>query len=294
MSAPSPDNRPWNAMTVDVEDYFQVSVMETVAPRERWDSHESRVTESTRAVLDLLGEANVTATFFILGWVAERHPQLVRRIADAGHEIASHSYWHRLVYSMTPVTFREDLRRAKDVIESAAGCAVRGFRAPSYSIVTRSLWALDVLIEEGYTYDASIFPIRHDRYGIPSWPHDARPIVRESGSLLEIPGTAGRWGSLSVPIGGGYFRLLPYAVTRRAIRRVNVAGKQPAVFYIHPWEFDPDQPALPVMGLSRVRHYRNLTHTADRFRRLLREFRFGPIQSVFDVRPAAHDAAAAS
>jgi polysaccharide deacetylase family protein (PEP-CTERM system associated) len=274
-------------MTIDVEDYFQVSVMESVAPREQWDRFESRVADSTSRVIDLLAETGTTATFFILGWVAEREPRLVRRIADAGHEIASHSYWHRLVYDLTPEVFREDLHRAKGVIEAAAGRRVRGFRAPSYSVVERSLWALDVLIEEGYEYDASIFPIRHDRYGIPSWRHDAAPVTRTGGTLFEVPGTAGRWGSLTVPIGGGFFRLLPYAATREAIRRVNAATKQPAVFYIHPWEFDPEQPSLPVTGLSRIRHYRNLSRTADRFQRLLAEFRFGPIESVFPIPSAA-------
>jgi polysaccharide deacetylase family protein (PEP-CTERM system associated) len=269
-----------NVMTVDVEDYFQVSAFEHLVSRDRWPDYESRVVSNTSRVLDLLAEADVTGTFFVLGWVAERHPDLVRRIAGLGHHVASHSYWHRLVYDLTRESFREDLRRAKGVLESAAGAPVLGFRAPSYSIVERSLWALDVLIEEGYAYDASIFPIRHDRYGIPDAPRQPHVVTRRGGSLLEVPATAGRLGSLVAPIGGGYFRLFPYALTRWAIRQVNTETRQPALFYIHPWEFDPNQPRLAAPVVTRFRHYNQLARTEDRFRRLLRDFRFGSIESV--------------
>jgi len=267
-------------MTVDVEDYFQVSGFEHCVARERWPEYESRVVSNTDRLIDLFAETGVEATFFVLGWVADRHKDLVGRIARHGHCVASHSYWHRLVYDLTPAEFRDDLRRARDVLESAAGTRVRGFRAPSYSITERSLWALDVLIEEGYAYDASIFPIRHDRYGIPDAPRQPHVVTRRSGSLLEVPATAGRLGSLVAPIGGGYFRLFPYALTRWAIRQVNTETRQPALFYIHPWEFDPDQPRLAAPLVTRFRHYNQLARTEDRFRRLLRDFRFGSIESV--------------
>lgn len=269
-----------NVMSVDVEDYYHVSAMEGVVSRDAWPTCESRVVDSTIRVLDLLAEHRVTATFFILGWVADRYPALVQRIVAAGHEIASHSYWHRLVYTLTPETFREDLHRAKVAIEDAAGIAVCGYRAPSYSITEKSLWALDVLIDEGYAYDSSIFPIRHDRYGIPSAPRQAHRITRNGGSLLELPATAGRVGSLAVAVGGGYFRILPYACTRWAIQQLN-DDRQPAVFYIHPWEFDPEQPRLPASALSQMRHYTNLGRTEERFHRLLQEFDFDSIAALF-------------
>ena len=186
-------------MSVDVEDYFQVSAMEGVVSRDAWTTYESRVVDSTLRVLDLLAAHKVTATFFILGWVADQHPALVRGIAAAGHEIASHSYWHRLVYTLTPDTFREDLRRARIAIEDAAGVAVRGYRAPSYSITEQSLWALDVLVDEGYAYDSSIFPIHHDRYGIPSAPRKAHRVTRNGGSLLESPAPPAASGTSPSP-----------------------------------------------------------------------------------------------
>jgi polysaccharide deacetylase family protein (PEP-CTERM system associated) len=282
MPADAAASRVTNVLTVDVEDYFHVSAMEPLAPRDRWSSFESRVVNSTQRVLDLMAEAHVTGTFFILGWVADQYPSLVRRIVAGGHEIASHSYWHRLVYRMTPQQFRDDLRRAKTAIEAAAGVAVYGFRAPSFSITEDSLWAFDVLVDEGYRYDASVFPIRHDRYGIPSAPREAHRVTRAGGSLLEIPATAGRIGSMALPIGGGYFRLMPYALTRWAIGHLNRAG-QPAMFYTHPWEFDPDQPRLPASPVVRLRHYNHLAQTAPRFQRMLAQFQFGPISSVFNT-----------
>jgi polysaccharide deacetylase family protein (PEP-CTERM system associated) len=270
-------------MSVDVEDYFQVSAMEGIVSRDAWPAYESRVVDSTLRVLDLLAAHEVTATFFVLGWVADQHPALVRRIEAAGHELASHSYWHRLVYTLTPESFREDLRRARIAIEDASGVAVRGYRAPSFSITEQSLWALDVLVDEGYAYDSSIFPIRHDRYGIPSAPRQAHRVTRTGGSLLEIPATAGRIGNVAVGVGGGHFRILPYACTRWAIRQLNERERQPAMFYIHPWEFDPEQPRLPVPPLSRARHYTNLGRTEDRFHRLMEEFAFDSIAALFPV-----------
>jgi polysaccharide deacetylase family protein (PEP-CTERM system associated) len=213
--------------------------------------------------------------------VAERHPHLVRQIADRGHEIASHGYAHRLVYDQTPAAFRDDVRRAKGLLEDASGGPVRGYRAPSYSITPRSLWAVDILIEEGYSYDASIFPIRHDRYGIPVSPRQPFRIDRNGGSLMEVPGSTVRVGRLNLPVaGGGYFRILPYRWTRWGIARCNAQDRQAAVFYLHPWEIDPEQPRLAAGWLSRFRHYRNLDKTEGRLRTLLSDFRFGTLAAL--------------
>lgn len=270
-----------NAMTIDVEDYFHVSAFDGVVPRSQWDRLESRVCANTERLLDVFAEHGVRATFFVLGWVAERHPALVARIAAGGHEIASHGYGHRLVYDQTPSAFRSDVRRAKAVLEQSVGVRVAGYRAPSYSIVPRSLWALDVLIEEGHTYDSSIFPIRHDRYGIPVSGRHAYVIDRKAGRIVEAPATTAQLGGMNLPVaGGGYFRLLPYAWTRWGITRVNAAEKRPAIFYLHPWEIDADQPRLPAGLLSRVRHYRNLDQTEVRLRCLLNDFSWGTMRSV--------------
>ena len=282
MSFASPDDgRVVNAMSVDVEDYFHVSVFDGIVPRSQWATMESRVEANTRRLLDLFEEFEVRSTFFVLGWVGERHPALVTEIARRGHEIASHGYAHRLVYDQTRAAFREDVRRAKAVLEDGSGRRVAGYRAPSYSITPRSLWALDVLIEEGYEYDASVFPIRHDRYGIPV--SDRRPyrIDRDAGALIEVPGSTTRLGPVNLPVaGGGYFRILPYWWTRWGIARVNELERRPAVFYLHPWEIDPDQPRLQAGRLGRFRHYRNLHCTETRLRQLLRDFRFGPIHAL--------------
>ncbi len=277
-----------NAMTVDVEDYFHVSAFEGVLSRAAWPSLESRVERNTERVLSLMAERGVRGTFFVLALVAEQFPSLVRRIADAGHEVASHGYAHRVVYDQTPSQFRQDVRRAKAIIQDAAGVQVFGYRAPSYSITPRSLWALDVLIEEGYAYDASVFPIRHDRYGIPQSMRHVYELERPAGRLVEVPASTTRLAGTNLPIaGGGYFRLLPYAWTRWGISRVNRLERRPAVFYIHPWEFDPDQPRIPAGALSRLRHYRNLGDTERRFRRLLQDFRFGTLkESVLHWSPA--------
>ena len=280
-----------NAMTVDVEDYFQVSAFEGMAPRHRWDEFESRVCANTERLLAIF-EGRVKATFFVLGWVAERHPQLVKTIADAGHEIASHGYAHRLVYDLTREAFRDDVKRSKALLEQATGVAVLGYRAPSFSVTPRSLWALDILIEEGFGYDASIFPIHHDRYGIPLSPRAPYLLEREQGSLIEAPGSAVRIGPLNVPVGGGgYFRLLPYAWTRWGISRINEHEGRPAIFYLHPWEIDPDQPRLSSGRLSKLRHYRNLKETEPRLRQLLSDFRFGTMRQILQplgvARPSA-------
>ena len=270
-----------NAMSIDVEDYFHVSVFDGVVPRTTWDSLESRVVSNTLRLLDIFDEFHVRSTFFVLGWVAERHPDLVRDISRRGHEVASHGYAHRLIYDQTPAAFRHDVRRAKRLLEDACGRPVLGYRAPSYSITSRSLWALDILLEEGYGYDASIFPIRHDRYGIPVSGRKPYLIQRQGGVLAEVPGSTTRIGPLNLPVaGGGYFRLLPYGWTRWGISRVNAVDQQPAVFYLHPWEIDPQQPRLPASRLGRIRHYRNLEHTEVRLRQLLKDFRFDTVETV--------------
>jgi len=277
-----------NALTVDVEDYFHVSVFDGVVPRHHWDSLESRVSRNTERLLAMFDDAGVRATFFVLGWVAERQTGLVRQIAAAGHEIASHGYAHRLVYDQTPEAFRQDVRRAKGLLEDAIGHPVLGFRAPSYSITPRSLWAIDALIDEGFAYDASIFPIRHDRYGIPDSPRHAFLLIRSNGSIVEVPGSTVRFGPVNLPVaGGGYFRILPYGWTRWGISRLNRRDRKPAVFYLHPWEIDPEQPKLPARRLGRFRHYRNLDKTEGRLHSLLRDFRFGPLKTVLELTEAA-------
>ena len=284
-----------NAMSIDVEDYFHVSVFDGIVPRSEWDRMESRVVANTHRILEIFAEFGVSSTFFVLGWVAERFPTLVQDIVRSGHELASHGFAHRLIYDQTLTAFRSDVRRAKRVLEDAGGVAVYGYRAPSYSITPKSLWALDVLLEEGYEYDSSIFPIRHDRYGIPVSARKPYAIERAGRVLIEIPGSTTRVGPMNLPVaGGGYFRLLPYAWTRWGIARLNRQEAHPAIFYLHPWEIDPDQPRLPCGRLSRLRHYRNLENTQERLRALLTDFRFGPIRDVvsqyrtqFDAAPAA-------
>ena len=276
-----------NAMTIDVEDYFHVSAFDGVVSRAGWDGFDSRVTRNTERVLELFEQARVRATFFVLGWVADRFPALVRRIADIGHEVGSHGYSHQLLYTLTPEQFRQDVRAAKIAIESATGKPVLGFRAPSYSVIKSSLWAMDVLIQEGHVYDASIFPIYHDRYGIPDAPRHAHVLQRSHGALLEMPASTVRIGGVNLPIaGGGYFRHLPYAWTRWGIRRVNHVERKPVVFYSHPWEMDPDQPRIAVRPTTHVRHYAGLKRTAPRMKRLLGDFRFDSLASVLKLPPA--------
>lgn len=280
-----------NAMSVDVEDYFQVSAFDGVVSRGLWDQFESRVVANTHRMLELFDRTGTMSTFFVLGWVAERYPSLIREIVAAGHELASHGFHHQLAYLLTPQQFREDVRSAKRTLEAVSGQSVLGYRAPSYSIIRSNLWALDVLIEEGYVYDASIFPIRHDRYGIPDAKRHAHVLTRQAGALLEFPPSTVRFGGVNLPMGGGgYFRLLPYQWTTWGIRRVNGEGK-PAMFYVHPWEIDPQQPRLQVGALTRMRHYGGLATTAERLTRLLKEFQFGPVAQVMGVAPVSVGAA---
>lgn len=274
-------DRVTNAMTVDVEDYFHVSAFESVVSPKDWDVYESRVCRNTDRLLEIFDHAQVRATFFVLGWVAERFPDLVKRIASADHEIASHGYAHRLIYDQTPDEFRSDLRRSRGALTAVHRGPINGYRAPSFSVTPRSLWALDIILEEGFTYDASVFPIRHDRYGLPSAPRHFHSIENTTGTLWECPGSTVQVAGTNLPVaGGGYFRLLPYKWTRWGISHLNESEQRPAIFYLHPWEIDPDQPRLPASRLSRFRHYTNLHKAESRLRRLLSEFTFAPLGEV--------------
>lgn len=276
-----------NALTVDVEEYFHPNAMDGVLPVTSWDTMPHRVERNTYAMLDLLSGCHVRATFFVLGWVAERWPQLVRDIAQRGHEIACHGFAHRLAYKLGPAAFRQDVSRARRILEDCIGDAVHGFRAASWSIVHDSLWALDILVEEGFRYDSSIFPIRHDIYGIPGFSRTPVRIRCAAGEILEIPASTVHLGGRNWPAaGGGYFRLLPYAVTRWAIHRIN-DDALPAMVYVHPWELDVDQPRLPAPLLSRLRQYSNLRATAGRLRQLCGEFPFAPLAEAFAALSAA-------
>jgi polysaccharide deacetylase family protein (PEP-CTERM system associated) len=265
-----------NIASVDVEDYFQVEAFADIVQSSQWDTYPSRVVENTRRVLDLFDECGVKGTFFILGWVAERNPDLVKEIVRRGHEPACHSYWHRVIYRLTPQEFREDTQRAKDVIEQIAGEKIHGYRAPNFSITARSAWAPEILAELGFTYDSSVFPVHHDVYGVPGAPQVPFLLETKSGTLVEYPMTTFRVGnSPNLPVGGGgYLRIFPYWYTRAGVRRVWKEGR-PVVSYIHPWEFDPEQPRLPGRWKSRLRHYTNLNKTASRLKDLMRLGEFG-------------------
>jgi polysaccharide deacetylase family protein (PEP-CTERM system associated) len=270
-----------NALTIDVEEHFQVHAFETVVDRSTWDHYPSRVVANTQRILRLLAEYNVHATFFVLGWVADRYPDLVKEIAMSGHEIATHGYWHELVYRQTPAEFAADLCQSLDAIGRAfTGLQPTGYRAPAFSITKQSLWALDILRDHSLVYDSSIFPlVAHDRYGINN---ASRFANKMGGDLWEFPVSTIRLGQQNWPVaGGGYFRLSPLWITRQAIRYLNAQG-HPAVIYLHPWEFDPDQPRIPGAPLlSRFRHYVNIGKTESRLRALLNEFEFAPICEVF-------------
>jgi polysaccharide deacetylase family protein (PEP-CTERM system associated) len=266
-----------NALTIDVEDYFHVSGFEGCVDRSQWDDYPSRVADNTYRLLEILAKAGVRGTFFVLGWVAERQPELVKEIRAAGHEIGSHGYWHRLIYNQTPDEFRADLRRGRDVLRDILGDTVTAYRAPSFSITRQSLWALDVLIEEGFQLDSSIYPTRHDRYGIPDAPLEPHRMERQAGALWEFSPPVYRFAGRPFAVGGGgWFRLYPYAVTRGFLGAINRAGR-PFAVYLHPWEIDPDQPRLTPGRMAAFRHYLNLRRTEGRLTRLLRDFRFGTL-----------------
>lgn len=261
---------PCSIISVDVEDYFHVEAFARVVDRNNWGAYASRVERNTERILDLFDERQIKGTFFILGWVAERYPLLVRRITERGHEPACHSYWHRLIYKLTPEDFREDTLRAKNCIEQAAGAPVYGYRAPSFSITGRSVWALDILAQLGFRYDSSVFPVKHDTYGVPDAPRRPFRIETPFGPIVEFPMATFRFGSgPNFPIaGGGYLRMLPFAYTRMGVRRAWSEGL-PVVSYIHPWEIDPEQPRIDAPLKSRLRHYTNLGKTEVRLRKLL-------------------------
>lgn len=290
MSSPAPipaheayrSSAPVNAMSVDVEDYFQVSAFEPHVTRANWHDWPRRVRSNTDRLLKLFDDGGAHATFFILGWVAEHEPELVRDIVAAGHEVASHGWAHHRVTNQDPAAFREDVRRTRALLEDLGSVPVTGYRAASYSVSEDTLWALDILAEEGYRYSSSICPIRHDHYGIPGFPRFAFRL-REQG-ILEIPVTTTVLGGRNWPCGGGgWFRLAPYSFSRWALRRVN-AEQQPAVFYLHPWEIDPEQPRMPgVSARTRFRHYLNLDRTEARLRRLLADFSWDRMDRIFGL-----------
>lgn len=268
-----------NALTVDFEDWYQGLEI----PHTQWEGYEDRIGLAGGRLLDLFAEANVRATFFVLGYVAERHPKMIREIAEAGHEVATHGYSHTLIYQQKPEVFRQELIRAVRFLEDTTGQAVLGHRAPFFSITNESRWALDILSEQGLRYDSSIFPVHNYRYGIagsPRWPYK---IETRTAQLAEFPITTWEVLGQNLPVAGGaYFRIYPYALTRRAFRAINNAG-QPAVFYLHPWEVDPDHPRIPLPRRIALTHYFNLGATEGRLRRLVRDFKFAPMKEILNV-----------
>jgi polysaccharide deacetylase family protein (PEP-CTERM system associated) len=278
-----------NAFSVDVEEHFQVGAFENAIPRDTWDHLESRVERNTRRLLDLCARHEVKGTYFVLGWVAERWPQLVRDIQDAGHELGTHGQDHRRVTTLSPREFREDIRRSKQTIEDVSGTEVIGYRAPNYSIVRETMWAMDVLAEEGFRYDSSIFPIRHDRYGIPDFPRFPRPVRGHSGpqggsALHEFPISTIRLAGMNLPfVGGGYLRHFPFSFIRWGMQRLNAVERRPAIVYIHPWELDPEQPRQAVRLSTRLRHYRNQHLTEERLASLFSAYSFTSVREVLGL-----------
>lgn len=264
-------------LTVDVEDWFHAEAQSEAVPRDAWDTQRLRILPNVLAILELFAEFHVKATFFFLGWLADRLPELVRLVAESGHEIACHSYAHRLVFSMTPEEFVRDTRRAKESLEDASGVAITGYRAPSFSVCPKSSWALKELIRCGFAYDSSVYPIRHDTYGWPSAPRRPFRVSTDEGSILEFPLTTARlWGQIVPAAGGGYLRLFPLSFTQRVLR-AHSASLEEAIVYFHPWEIDPGQPRSTIRGLKKLRHYTNLARMMPKLRTLLAEFSFGPL-----------------
>lgn len=275
MVSPGSDFR--HCLSFDIEEHFQVAAFSSPGQRKSWDQYESRVEQNTWRILELLSQCHARATFFVLGWVAERHENLVREIVKQGHEVASHGFGHDLITTQTPEQFREDIRRAKSILEDATGMPVAGYRAPTFTITHETQWALPILVEEGYLYDSSIFPVLHDRYGMYGANPYCHKIQTVSGPLWEVPPSTTQFAGVRIPIGGGgYFRLFPYALTRFLLRSQEASG-HPLVFYLHPWELDPEQPRMDGPLLSQFRHYLNLQKTEGRLRQLLEEFAFFPI-----------------
>jgi polysaccharide deacetylase family protein (PEP-CTERM system associated) len=266
-----------NAMTFDVEDYYHVEAFQAVIKREDWDGYESRVYSSTRKILEILERYGIKATFFILGWVAERTPGIVKEIQAAGHEIGSHGYAHQIIYHQTPDEFADDVRRSLEIIEGITGEKILGFRAPSFSVTTRSLWAIEILQSFGLLYDSSVFPIIHDLYGIPDAPRHPYQIAD---GFWEFPMTTVRVLGANLPVGGGaYLRIFPYWWTRWGIRQANSDG-DPAVVYLHPWELDPEHPKIKTSRVNHLRHYANLEKTEHRLLALCRDFRFTSLRGL--------------
>jgi polysaccharide deacetylase family protein (PEP-CTERM system associated) len=274
-----------NALTIDVEDYFQVSAFANHIERAQWDRMDCRVERNVECILELLRQHDSKATFFTLGWIAERYPQLVRAIVRDGHELASHGYGHLRASDQTPAEFSADIVRAKQILEDLSGVAVKGYRAPSFSISTGNLWALDCIRDAGYVYSSSIYPVKHDHYGMPDAPRFAYESVDR---LIEVPPSTVRMLERNWPAGGGgFFRFLPYAVSRWSIARVNRVDARPCMFYFHPWELDPEQPRVPGISMkSRFRHYVNLHRMQPRLARLLQDFHWDRVDRVFLNRSA--------
>jgi polysaccharide deacetylase family protein (PEP-CTERM system associated) len=272
-----------NALTVDVEDYYHARVFERYVSRRQWDGYPSRVVLNTRRLLELFARHDVRATFFVLGWVGHRFPSLVAEIAAAGHEVGCHSYWHRLIYDQTPSAFADDLKQARDVLQQALGKSVTAYRAPGWSITERSRWALDILADEGFTHDSSILPTYHDRYGIPNEHPFPHRIERGGRRLWEFPPSVLRLAGINVPVsGGGYFRLYPVRWTAYGLQRVNRRADQPFLFYVHPWEVDPDQPRLTPGWRAWWLHSLNLASTEGKLDWLLSQFHFGCLSEVIE------------
>ncbi|MFE8071655.1 DUF3473 domain-containing protein [Marinobacteraceae bacterium S3BR75-40.1] len=278
MDAP---NRTINALTIDVEDYFHVAALSEAISQREWSQMEYRADANTERLLELFETFGVKATFFVLGWVAEKSPQLVKKIANAGHEVASHGYSHQLVYNQTPEVFREETIKSKKLIEDHSGQPVLGYRAASYSITGSSRWALDILAEAGFEWDSSIFPVHHDRYGMPGTPRWPYQLTTDKGhELVEFPLSTIKLSGFTLPIsGGGYFRLFPYWFTKWGLKTIN-KQKRPFIFYLHPWEIDPKQPRFNVSALSKFRHYNNLAKCEGRLLRLLIDFEFSTVSNV--------------
>lgn len=273
-----------NALTIDVEDYYMVSAFSDIVRFEDWNKFESRVDKNTHAILDLLDVYSVKATFFVLGWVAEHNPELVKEIDRRGHELASHGYNHRLVYELTPDEFRDDTRKSKKIIEDISGKPVIGYRATSFSITEKSIWSLDIISEEGFLYDSSIFPIRHDKYGMPNAKRFPHRISLHANSIIEFPMSTFKLMGYQVPVaGGGYLRLYPWWFTDLAIRSINEKEKQPAIVYLHPWEIDVEQPRLNGHLFSKMRHYTNLHKTSSKVANILKHFSFKPLSSFLNA-----------
>lgn len=269
-----------HALSFDVEEHFQVAGFWSTARRRNWDNYESRVQRNVEKILSILSLQRIRATFFVLGWVAQKHRGLVKVIASCGHEIASHGFGHELITSQTPSLFREDIRKSKHFLEDIIGGPVHGYRAPSFTITSETQWALPILVEEGYVYDSSIFPIRHDRYGMPGANPWCHLLETSAGPLWEVPPSTIRMGSIRLPIaGGGYFRLYPYRILRNLLNRA-ASGVHPLVMYFHPWELDPDQPRMEGSAVSKFRHYLNLRKTEPRLQQLVKDFRFTSIREA--------------